>query len=64
MVGRDDLPRDPRGPDWLAAFNSTTGDFLDAFAKDKASARRALLRAADPTRPAGSAHGAGHLEAR
>jgi dienelactone hydrolase len=42
MVGRDDLPRDPRGPAWLAAFIATSATFLDAYASGRAAARHKL----------------------
>ncbi len=63
-VGRDDLPRDARGPAWLAAFNATTGEFLDAFVKGKASARRSLQRDAGAGHATGAAPGTGRLEMR
>jgi dienelactone hydrolase len=63
-VGRDDLPRDARGPAWLAAFNATTCDFLDAFVKGKESARRKLLREAAAAPASDAVRGAGRLETR
>ncbi|MCU0758397.1 MAG: hypothetical protein MUF07_04235 [Steroidobacteraceae bacterium] len=39
MVGRDDLPRSPRGPLYVAAFQQVSSAFLDAYLRADARAR-------------------------
>jgi dienelactone hydrolase len=42
MVGRDDLPKSPNGPAYVAEFNAVALAFLDAHLKGNAAARRYL----------------------
>lgn len=42
MVGRDDLPRAERGPQYVGEFNATSGLFLDASLRGTRRAQRAL----------------------
>lgn len=42
IVGRDDLPRSPDAPTYLAAFNAASTLFLDAWLKNDRAARRQL----------------------
>jgi dienelactone hydrolase len=44
-VGRDDLPRDPRSDEYLAAFRRVSLRFLAAYVRDDAAALRALRAA-------------------
>ena len=41
-VGRDDLPQDPNGPAFVAAFNAISLQFLNAWLRDDQRARRRL----------------------
>ncbi len=43
-VGRDDLPKQPDGPAYVAEFNAVALAFLDAYLKGDAAARRYLER--------------------
>jgi dienelactone hydrolase len=43
-VGRDDLPKSPNGPAYVAEFNAVVLAFLDAYLKGDATARRFLER--------------------
>jgi len=43
-VGRDDLPRSPQADAYVAAFESATTLFLDAWLKDDAKARKRLAK--------------------
>ena len=43
IVGRDDLPKHPQAPQFLAAFNETSGRFLDAWLRNDPSARQWLV---------------------
>lgn len=42
MVCRDDLPKQPNGPTWIAEFNAASLAFLDAYLKADPRARRYL----------------------
>jgi len=42
MVGRDDLPKSPEGPKYVAAFDELSGLFLDAWLKRDPRARARL----------------------
>ncbi len=42
MVGRDDLPRAARGPEYVSAFQQVSNAFLDAFLRNNDSANRWL----------------------
>lgn len=44
MVGRDDLPKSPDGPAYVAELNAIVLAFLDAYLKGDAEARRYLER--------------------
>lgn len=50
MVGRDDLPRSPRGPDYVRVFDEVTLAFLDAYLSGREAARRELTQLAKPGR--------------
>lgn len=42
LVGRDDLPRASRGPEYVAAFQQVSSAFLDAFLRNSGTANRWL----------------------
>lgn len=61
MVGRDDLPRAERGPQYVDAFNAASGLFLDAWLKGSSRAQRALEAQAVTASDAKSVNGASAL---
>ncbi len=61
MVGRDDLPRAERGPQYVDAFNAASGLFLDAWLKGSSRAQRALETQVIAARAAGSPAGSSAL---
>jgi pimeloyl-ACP methyl ester carboxylesterase len=44
MVGRDDLPKSPRGPGYVRVFDEVSLAFLDATLRDSAAAKRMLAQ--------------------